>query len=326
MFRTTLNVIKSKIGDFKLFKAFIHDFFVYRKASINNGSLFKKDKMEGKILLLCHALEKGMSFEDKKENWGMEKSRTLCTLVEKYLYNYSMSDEIILSLNVLNAYRKDAHSCKIKEHTERIDILLQKYSLYLHKEYAGTINVSQPTAFNEDEIVRFFQSRKSIRTFSDEPLSQDEIKKALKIANTTPTACNRQTSRVYSITEPSIINQVLNLQLGAQGWADKAKNLFIITGSISRFGGIYERHQVYIDGGLFAMNFVMGLHLYGIASCFKMFVRDYTLQYKVCQICGIPSNETPIVLVLAGHYPQKSVRVPVSHRFETLEKKFHDGK
>lgn len=140
-------------------------------------------------------------------------------------------------------------------------------------------------------------------------------------ARTTPTACNRQTSRVYTISDKERINDILNLQLGGQGWADNAPTMFIITGCMSCFGGITERQQVYIDGGLFAMNFVMGLHLYGIATCFKMFIRNYKLQDKVCKLCDIPRNEVPIVVVMAGHYRKTAVKDPISHRFNIKNNK-----
>ena len=310
---TKVNSIKN---DILLLQAFIGDYFRYRKASLCHNEPFRRDKMNARLMLVGHSIEKGMSFESKKKNWGKEKVLQLCKMLVAYMQEYPVSEEVINCLNIINAYRLDDESCKSSEVTDCIDSILEQYHDYIQEGYAGVKDVIKPDSFDINTILSFYKSRASVRSFSEEPLTQMEIEKVMEVARTTPTACNRQTSRVYAITNRAKIDEILNLQLGGQGWADRASTMFIITGCMSCFGGIFERQQVYIDGGLFAMNFVMGLHLYGIASCFKMFVRDYKLQDKVCKLCGIPRNEVPIVIVMAGHYKNTTVKDPISHRFD----------
>lgn len=302
-------------NEYALLKSYIQDYMNYRKYSLMYKRPFTQDKFNARMMLVGHSLEKGMSFEKKKVGWGKEKAIRLCNLIDEYMKNYPVSDEMVNSLNILNAYRQDEDSCKSDDVVLRIDALLRLYHDKIRESEAGVKTVSKPKPFNAEYILDFYQSRSSVRYFSEVPLLSEDIKNAMALASTTPTACNRQTSRVYTLCDKERINQVLELQLGGQGWADKAPTMFIITGCLSCFGGIYERQQVYIDGGLYAMNFVMGLHLYGIATCFKMFIRDYKLQHKVCELCGIPRNEVPIVIIMAGYYRNDSVKKPVSHRF-----------
>lgn len=70
-----------------------------------------------------------------------------------------------------------------------------------------------------------------------------------------------------------------------------------------------------IDGGLYAMNFVMGLHLNHIASCFKMFIRTPRREKEFKKIAKIPQCEMPVVLILGGHYKSGIVTSPKSERF-----------
>lgn len=268
------------------------------------------------LMLTSHSLEKGMSFDNKKEGWGREKVLSLCNLLSNYLERYSVTEQAKNVLNILANYRNDDYSSKSDEVINRVDSLLLKYKNEIDVKAAGVKNVEKRDSFNIKEIEEFYKTRSSVRFYSDEPLTKEEIQKAMDIAYTTPTACNRQSSKVYCISNNELRNSILDLQMGNQGWADKAPAMFIITGSLSSFGDYYERYQVFIDGGLFAMNFVMGLHAYNIASCFKMFVRDYKLQDKICSLCGIPNNEVPIVLIMAGHYRDDAVKDPVSHRFK----------
>lgn len=83
--------------------------------------------------------------------------------------------------------------------------------------------------------------------------------------------------------------------------------------------GGYERHQALIDGGLYAMNFVWGLHLNHIATCFKMFVRESKREKEFKKIANIPENEIPIVLIMAGHYKAEAVVSPKSVRRDFLD-------
>lgn len=222
---------------------------------------------------------------------------------------------IILALNVLDKYSKDPFASSDKKIMSAIMQLTNTHKDLLGVIDAGTKQVSPPPSFDEDSIRKFFNSRISVRTFSNSPITKEEIENALNFASYTPTACNRQTSKVYAFRDRGKIQEILDLQLGDQGWCNNADTLFVITGISTYFGGVYERHQVYIDGGLFAMNFVYGLHLQHIASCFKMYVRTPKILNEFRRACNIPQNEIPIVLVLAGHYSNIESESPVSHRF-----------
>ncbi len=215
----------------------------------------------------------------------------------------------------MNKYRQDKNSCKDTSLTNQIDALLTQHAELITIDYAGLKQCSEPKDFDLDSVEYFFQSRNSVRVYSDEPITDEEITRACSFATCTPTACNRQSSSVYAFTDKDMIEKILDNQLGDQGWCRNATALFVVTGKLTFFEGIYERQQVYVDGGLFAMNFVYGLHLQHIATCYKMFVREPKRENQFKTICGIPDNETPVVLILAGHYTDTPVECPKSHRF-----------
>lgn len=136
-----------------------------------------------------------------------------------------------------------------------------------------------------------------------------------RIASYTPSACNRQASRIHVFRDKNVIRKLLDNQLGTQGWCDNASVLICVTVNCNYFGGNYERYQALIDGGLYAMNFVMGLHLNHIASCFKMFIRTPRREKEFKKIAKIPQCEMPVVLILGGHYKSGIVTSPKSERF-----------
>lgn len=304
------------------FGYYLNDYLYMVKYSLSSP-FDSKDRMLARIMLVMHALEKGMSFP-KDRIFGEEKANTLAIMLEKYLTKYKCNNICIIALNVLSEYLKQPNSTDNQKIRKKISTLLQKYKENIVENYAGVKKVTGPFVFNKKEIESFYKSRASIRDFSNVIVSDEEIKSALKIATTTPSACNRQTCRVHAYRDKVLIDKILDNQLGNQGWANKATILFIITSNTSYFNCGYERYQAFIDGGLFAMNFDMGLHLNNIASCFKMYIRTPQMDKKFRKICNIPDNEIPIVLILAGHYPSyeitspKSVRISEYNPFETL--------
>lgn len=71
MIKRLLNRIHSMYRmSFDLFAAFISDYNEYR---ISHGKKYTLANDERSILLLSHALEKGMSFTNKRSNWGGER-------------------------------------------------------------------------------------------------------------------------------------------------------------------------------------------------------------------------------------------------------------
>ena len=164
----------------------------------------------------------------------------------------------------------------------------------------GTKKVSEPSCFDKKIIEEFYASRVSVREYSDDPVTDDEIRAA---------------SRIHVFRDKNVIRKLLDNQLGSQGWCDNASVLICVTVNCNYFGGNYERYQALIDGGLYAMNFVMGLHLNHIASCFKMFIRTPRREKEFKKIAKIPQCEMPVVLILGGHYKSGIVTSPKSERF-----------
>jgi len=298
---------------FKNMVEFFHDFRDYSKYNIDGTYTSTKEKMISLMLLNAHALEKGMCFRVKKKDWGEGKARTLLLLLKNY-EQFGHDEYFVMSLNVLYKYIEDSDSSKKQDLLDGIKEMTMKYKDIMRPNEYGVKEVGHIKEFNMQEIVRFFQSRMSVRFYKDNDVLEDDIMQAYEIAKLTPTACNRQTCKIYVIKDAILKKQILENQLGPQGWADKAPVLFVVTSDLSRFGGTYEHSQALVDGGLFAMNFVWGLHLNGIASCFKMFIREHKKQREFQKICGIPPKEIPIVLILGGYYKEENVLCPMSHR------------
>lgn len=294
-------------------KNFKYDYEKFFCNSLNAGH--GKKQQLANILLKLHQLEKGMSFTESARTFGEQKAIDLINTIRQYLKNYEKNEVIVLGINVLSEYLSHPNSTKNAE----VRLAISTF-IFEHKDDVGTFKagikkVSEPLAFDEILLKDFFFSRSSVREFSDKPITDEEIINVMNFASCTPTACNRQTARVHVYRERQLMNKLIENQLGNQNWCDNATAIFVITSDVSYFNATYEHLQAWVDGGLYAMNFDWGLHLYHIASCFKMYVRTPEIDREFHEVSGIPEDEVPIVLILAGHYKDNFIMSPRSVRF-----------
>lgn len=276
-----------------------------------------KQHQQARLLLNLHALEKGLSFKVIKKGFGKDKAMILYNLTDKYVKKYSVDEISLLALGVLNAFVKHPDAGVSETLRKGLIRICNENNLSEVGMFGGVkpveklINLDFNTSY--DDLYKIAASRSSVRHYSKEHITEEEIIQAVRYAQTAPSVCNRQASRVHVFGKD--LDLILATQLGNQGWADKADKLFVVTTDLNFFGSVYERNQAFIDGGMFAMQFVMGLHAQKIASCCKMYIRRPDLDKKFYKVTNIPANEIPIMLILAGHYDVDQVNVPYSYRY-----------
>lgn len=153
----------------------------------------------------------------------------------------------------------------------------------------------------------FAWSRSSVREFdSSRSVSHEDIMAVVDIARKTPSVCNRQTSRVHVFTEPDVVRQVLKYQRGNAGFGHQVPAVAIITSDISQFFSVDERNQMWVDGGMFAMSFVYGLHARGLGSCCLNWSISSKGDRSLRNTGFVPDHENIIMMVAFGYSSHKS--------------------
>ena len=229
-------IIQKMSEEWNLAYCFFSDYIFYKNHRIG-ASFSDKDNTLARILLTMHQLEKGMSFTGTKREFGGEKAKSLCSLINNYVGKYGLNHVCEAAVNVLYEYRKRDNATKNQKILSEINMLCVKYSSAVKDDYAGVKAVVEPPVFDEHIITQFFYSRSSVRDFSNIPVTEEEYKRALSFAKTTPSACNRQTARVHFYNIKEKISQLVDNQLGNQGWCNNATACFVITSNINYFGG-----------------------------------------------------------------------------------------
>lgn len=153
--------------------------------------------------------------------------------------------------------------------------------------------------------------RHSVRDFSDRALSIEEVKKAVKLAQTAPSACNRQSSRIIHITDREKCKKILNIQGGAKGHS--VTELLLLASDLSLYRFLSEMDTLYLDSDIFLMNLLYSCAYYGIDSC-PLIWDDYGAKgIELRKIIPISKNMHVIAVVQIGECRENSVHA-ISHR------------
>ena len=285
----------------------------------NNPNLKTKDAYEAKILRQAHVLEKGMSLKRPKNGFGVKKALELLEYIADYEENGYLIEEsqaVINSIGVLNAY-VDFHKKRGFLPVAVVDEL-RKYRKYIpiNEEEFGVIEADYKSMrqLAQGNFNDFFCSRHSVRQFSEESVTEDEIKRAVSLAMHAPSACNRQSVRVYFYRDEETNQKLGDLIAGNTGFEKDASKYIVLTSDISAFYEAFERNQMYVDGGIFALALAEAFHYYGIASCILQNGESAEKNMEFRKACkNIPNNEKIILFLAIGHYP-KQFTYASSHR------------
>ena len=230
------NILNRITKGWQLAYYFYSDYCFYKKHCLE-ANISDEDHLSARIMLVMHQLEKGMSFTNSKREFGGEKAKSLVLIVRKCISTYGLNDACKIAINILHEYIKRGNATHNADILKMINSLCGEYSDFICDGYAGVKLISEPPVFNKALIEDFFYSRSSVREYSESPVTENEFKEALSFASCTPSACNRQASRVHFFNAKDMIKKLIENQLGDQGWCNNASACFVVTVNESYFGG-----------------------------------------------------------------------------------------
>lgn len=270
------------------------------KQELNGGGT----GIEADLLLVAHALEKGMGLPRPRSKFGLEKAEKLLSMLEVYYSNGLDTQRypFVESLSVLNVYLKFTdNECK------ELKVRCQRLCDNCCKQIpAGTSVISNMeelyNGLNIEQIVYFIQSRHSIRSFQKEKIDTRVISKVVDLAQNAPSACNRQPVMVHWTCDPEKVKEIDHLIPGNKGFEGEIPNWAIITADRKMFGSS-EPLQWYVNGGIYLAYFVEALHAFKLGSCIFQIPATHPDTPLLRIAASIPENEAIIAAVGFG-YPE----------------------
>lgn len=278
-------------------------------------------QLESRMMYFTHQIEKGLSHKDFRYGFGKRPLQYLAKTLKLYqqrVSNYSDSMPYRSALAALGEY--------LKRHVDHEDTLNYVRSIFpvttleaaqkMDGHEGGSFHFSEQYKKNNASLTfrELSTNRHSIREFSTEPITYDEIKPALELAMRTPSVCNRQPTRVRVILDHTIIAKALKLQGGFNGYA-MPPALILLTADNRVFMAPQEHNEGYTDGGLFGMSLLLALEEQGIAACPLNTMFRKGPEEATRKLLNIPPYENLVMYIAVGHFPDRCITC-VSHRFQ----------
>ena len=301
------------------------DLFRYLQGS--NAFQYKQDRQSLQVLIFFnyHKIEKSLSLPEVKPLFGLGYIETLLNLLDQWIALTRDCDAVAFrgALGALVQYRRkvgDPLSRQRPEILARIDRLLAAYPLDgSGANSGGVVTLSCQDVLpviSQDEFAAFVNQRHSVRMFSSRPIIDETITAAVKLAQHSPSVCNRQSARVRVFSSSADKAKVLECQNGNSGFGHLADRVLLVTSDLRAFLSSGERHQAYTDSGLFAMTLIYALHAQGVASCCLNLSQSFKEERKLRRVCALSKSEVPIMLIAIG-YPPEHFPVALSSRLAT---------
>jgi nitroreductase len=273
-----------------------------------------------RVTLFYHQVEKGLSLRSPRPGFGAPVVSRLIDDIGRFFRDRGVREPGTTGIAALSEYVKFNQRSGVDASAvqARLDRVLQDNEVPEPASNAwegGVIELrrSDIDVARNSGFAAFFASRHSIRQFSGEPVSFSVVEEAVRIAQKTPSVCNRQSWRVHVVTNKDIRDKVLAIQAGNRGFGEDAGALLVVTCELGCFTEVSERYQAWIDGGMFSMSICLAFHHLGFGTCCLNWSKEYSADKALRTVMPVPKSEQVIMCIAVGGLPDE-FRVARSYR------------
>ncbi len=290
-------------------------FFEFKRGSKLKSDAYESFFKNG-MLVEVHSVEKGLGLKNTQPGHSSKPVNNLINKMFSYMgRGYDVNDfafrETFRVISAYIEYQKQFDTSSFPEFPE----IERKFNFLKGKLGEEFVSKTEETLLagsriiSKEELLKgkdfdfgsFISSRHSIRMYEDKPINAHDIKKAVEIANQSPSACNRQPTMVYFSNNKKVVEQIDKLITGSNGFKGETPNYLVVTTDRAKFMQ-EEQFQWYINGGIYLSYLTLALHSLGIGSCIMQWKAFYKTEKELKALLGISAHEAIIAIVGCGYY------------------------
>jgi nitroreductase/FMN reductase (NADPH)/FMN reductase [NAD(P)H] len=175
-----------------------------------------------------------------------------------------------------------------------------------------------------NEVIKNLMERKSVRSFTDQPVSQENLKIILEAASNAPTAGNQQMYTILHITDQTLKEQLAET-CDHQPFIAKAPLVLVFLADVRKwYDAFCENHcnprkpgigdlMLAVDDSLIAaQNAVTAAQSLGIGSCYIGDVMEQCETQR--ELLKLPEYVFPAAMVVFGYPTQQQLERPKPER------------
>lgn len=288
-------------------KRFLRHSAAFRKCDVDPDAQMQ---LRSIITMDYHRLEKGLALTSPRPGFGVQVVQNLLKNIAIYQARYGMDETIAVSAGAMNAYQ----AFQVQQGTQNED--LGKAITSLQSDVAnwradcnegGTAEIRREELYQRasESLSGLIETRHSIRQFTNQPVADELIDQAVKLAMRSPSVCNRQAWRVYDVPRGPKMQAVLACQNGNGGFRSEIGRTLVVAADTRNFVSVGERNQPWIDGGMFAMSLIYALHSMQLGSCALNWSMAKYGDARLRETIPIADHDCIIMLIAVGHLPEQ---------------------
>lgn len=269
------------------------------------------------LIMAYHVIEKGLTMPSRRLGFGSWQLLRLIELSENYIRDFGNDDaQCTHAIAVVRAYE---HLHMEASWDESID---PRFWEKVHAFCASHLDVSpamEPHITKEQlfsarmsPFPSFAMSRRTVRHFNG-PVADATIRDAVRLAMSAPSACNRQHVRVHCASNARLRDGLMGLQSGCRGFGNDVDKFLVLTADMGSERWWAERHDPWVNAGIFLMNLSYSLHWHKVAHCILNWSVDPKRDMALRKLLSIPLEEEIVAIVACGA-PADEIEVAASPR------------
>ena len=266
------------------------------------------------LLIESHVLEKGITMPNMRLGFGYDRVRQVICRTNECINKYGEDHvEIQAALADLKQY-KDIHEREGFALPQDINQKITEICVYLKIDDLNCYSIDKTEYFKRTkDFYEYAHQRRSLRWFADEEVEMKDILKAIDLAMTAPSACNRQSTRVKVVSNKEVLNEICsNYHNGSRGFGNKADKWLLVTSEQGAWAHD-QSSSAYVDAGIFTMNLLYALHYYGIIACTLNVNLNVKQKEGLRKLIGYSESEIPVLFIAIGK-PTARFMVAMSRR------------
>jgi len=165
---------------------------------------------------------------------------------------------------------------------------------------------------DSSDFLSFLSTRSSVRDFSDEPLTEEQIASMIRCAGTAPSAGNRESWDVVIVTDEGVREGLSDAAFQQEHLMDAPVILVVCANYVRSMSQYGDRGILYAleDATIAATYMMLGAHAGGLQTCWTGAFDEA----GVSEILGLPAHIRPLVLLAVGKGtlpPTRTGRMPI---------------
>ncbi|WP_286233218.1 nitroreductase family protein [Thalassotalea sediminis] len=324
--QTTKQFLSKLMGRFRVTSAlyyFIFDHQYYREQQATlagKNSYAKQAGIAGSSSALLrrntHRLEKGLIMQPRKPIFAEGYIGETVACYQRCVSGGNIeSRELIWAQDVLVAYfaAVDIEQSKVIQNAHqvfsRLPIISEQNSHAIPYAFEKRVN----SEITSKSLYDLFKQRRSVRWFEPRKVAPELIEQAVEMALQAPSACNRQPFEFYTFYTPEKASKIAAIPMGTKGFAENIQALIVIVGDLSAYPKERDRHVIYIDGGLVAMQLMLACESLGLSTCPINWPDMEMYEKKMEKELALEKHQRPIMLMAIG-YGKPTGKIPFSQK------------